>query len=132
MSETEEYAEDVTDLREAQRLIAALRREVAELTAEVKELLEDAEPVKGEVTAFLDDEHADMLYKLYEDCVLYAGQDPDEEFLDAFTQFVSNWTEVQDDMARIDEDFQKQRRRVKRLRQQRGELPPTPRPGSQN
>jgi hypothetical protein len=92
-----EYAEDVTDLREAQRIIAALRRQI-------EAIIEECEPGENEFTAFLDDEHADMLRSLFARGKLYDEQDEDDELIDAFSEFVTGWVEVQWDTVRLDEE----------------------------
>jgi hypothetical protein len=91
-----EYAADVTDLREAQRIIAVLRRQISAI-------IEENEPSENEFTAFLDDEHADMLRSLYERGKLCDDQDEEGDLIDAFSEFVSGWIEVQWDSVRMDE-----------------------------
>jgi hypothetical protein len=92
-----EYAEDVTDLHTAQRIIAALRRQI-------EAIIEEYEPGENEFTAFLDDEHADMLRSLFARGKLYDEQDEDDELIDAFSEFVTGWVEVQWDSVRMDEE----------------------------
>jgi hypothetical protein len=82
-----EYAEDVTDLREAQRIIAALRRQITEI-------IEEFEPGENEFTALLTDEQAAMLRDLYARGKLHDHQEEDEELIDAFSEFVAGWVEV--------------------------------------
>ena len=89
----QEYAEDVIDLREAQRLIAELRR----ASAQPAELTYFAD---GEFTIFLDDEHANMLLTLFEQQRLIARQDAACELHDALSDFVSHWLDVQSNMPR--------------------------------
>jgi hypothetical protein len=83
-----EYAEDVTDLREAQRIIAELRRAVRQ-PAELTYFAD------GEFTIFLDDQHTDLIMKLFEQQRLIAQQDPHCELHDALSEFVSHWLDVQ-------------------------------------
>jgi hypothetical protein len=97
MSDRETYAEDVTDLRTAQRIIAALRDQITAI-------IEEYEPGENEFTAFLDDEHADMLRSLFARGKLYDEQDEDDELIDAFSEFVTGWVEVQWDTVRMDEE----------------------------
>src|SRR5262245_8039494 len=82
------YAEDVTDLREAQRIIAELRRALEQQT----QLLYYAD---GEFTIFLDDEHTNMVMTLFEQQSLIAEQDPAAELHDALSEFVSHWLDIQ-------------------------------------
>jgi hypothetical protein len=84
----QEYAEDVTDLREAQRIIAELRRALRQPAG----LTYFAD---GEFTIFLDDQHTDMLITLFEQQRLIARQDPACELHDALSDFVSHWLDVQ-------------------------------------
>ena len=89
-----EYAEDVTDLREAQRIIAELRRALrqsAELT-----YFDD-----GEFTIFLDDKHAEMVKTLFERRRLFARQDQQCELHDALGEFVSHWLDIQSNAQEI-------------------------------
>ena len=91
-----EYAEDITDLREAQRIIAELRhalRQPAEL----------AYFADGEFTIFLDDQHTDLLITLFEQQRLIARQDRSCELHDALSDFVSHWLDVQSNMPRHDQ-----------------------------
>jgi hypothetical protein len=84
----QEYAEDVTDLREAQRIIALLRcalRQPAEL----------AYYADGEFTIFLDDRHTAMAMALFEQRRLVDGQDPERELHDVLADFVSYWLDLQ-------------------------------------
>jgi hypothetical protein len=92
----QEYAEDVTDLREAQRIIAELRR----IIAQPAELTYFAD---GEFTIFLDDEHAYTLLTLYDQQRLVARQDAASELHDALSDFVSYWLDVQANMARLEQ-----------------------------
>ena len=91
----QEYAEDVTDLREAQRIIAELRR----ANAQSAELTYFAD---GEFTIFLDDEHSDMLLTLFEQRRLAARQDAATELHDALSDFVSHWLDVQSHIPRLE------------------------------
>ena len=93
-SDHEEYADDVTDLRQAQRIIVALRRQLADLE-------EQTRPLPNEFTVFLDDEHAAMVRRLYEDGNLIEDQDEDWEFEDAFTEFVTGYIDVQWDTVHL-------------------------------
>jgi hypothetical protein len=92
----QEYAEDVTDLREAQRIIAELRRASA-LPAELTYFAD------GEFTIFLDDEHADMLLTLFQQRRLVTRQDAACELHDALSDFVSHWLDVQSNMPRLEQ-----------------------------
>lgn len=92
----QEYAEDVTDLREAQRIIAELRR----AGAQPAELTYFAD---GEFTVFLDDEHANMVLTLFEQQRLVARQDAACELHDALSDFVSHWLDVQSNMPQIEQ-----------------------------
>jgi hypothetical protein len=92
-----DHAEDVTDLRAAQRMIAALRQQIADI-------IEEHEPGENEFTALLDKEHAAMLRDLFARGKLYSEQEEEEELLDAFSEFVTGWIEVRWDMVRIDEE----------------------------
>ncbi|HET7159510.1 MAG TPA: hypothetical protein VFI62_10965, partial [Burkholderiales bacterium] len=74
-----EYAEDVTDLREAQRMIAELRRALRQPT-------ELAYFADGEFTIFLDDQHTDLLIALFEQQRLVARQDRSCELHDALSE----------------------------------------------
>jgi hypothetical protein len=47
-----------------------------------------------------NDEHADMLRSLYARGKLYDDQEEDEELIDAFSEFVTGWVEVQWDIQR--------------------------------
>jgi hypothetical protein len=83
-----EYAEDVTDLREAQRIIAELRRAIRQ-PAELTYFAD------GEFTIFLDDQHTDLVFTLFEQQRLAAHQDRACELHDALSAFVSHWLDVQ-------------------------------------
>ena len=87
----EEYADDVTDLRDAQRMIAALRRQIAALVAQT-------EPLPNELRVFLDAEHARKLHMLFAHGTLFDGQTDDWAFEEAFEEFVAGWIEVRWDM----------------------------------
>lgn len=82
-----EYAEDVTTLREAQRVIADLRRQLAR----PQQLTYFAD---GEFTIFLDDEHSTMVYALFEQRRLVANQAADCELHDALAEAVSHWLDA--------------------------------------
>jgi hypothetical protein len=90
-----EYAEDVTDLREAQRIIAELRRALRQ-PAELTYFAD------GEFTIFLDDRHTDMVIALFEQQRLVARQDAACELHDALAEFVSHWLDVQSAMPRLE------------------------------
>jgi len=87
----QEYAEDVTDLREAQRIIAELRRALAQ-PAELTYFAD------GEFTIFLDQQHTDMVMALFEHQCLVAQQDQEWDLHDALSEFVSYWLDVQSNM----------------------------------
>ncbi len=91
----EEYADDVTELRDAQRMIAALRRQIAEL-------VEQMEPLPNELSVFLEAEHARKLQMLFAHGKLFDGQTDDWEFEEAFGEFVAGWIEVRWDMVADD------------------------------
>jgi hypothetical protein len=86
-----EYAEDIIDLREAQRIIADLRRAL-------RQPAELAYFADGEFTIFLDDQHTDLLITLFEQQRLVARQDRSCELHDALSDFVSHWLDVQSNM----------------------------------
>jgi hypothetical protein len=100
----EEYAEDVTDLREAQRIIATLRRQIAEL-----------EPIPGEFFVFLNDKYTRMIHLLYQQNKLVYDQDNDLEIDDVFEQFVEDALEVRWDMARFDDESERPHRIQRRI-----------------
>jgi hypothetical protein len=89
------YVEDVTDLREAQRIIAELRC----VLEQSRELTYFAD---GEFTIFLDDKHTAMIMALFEQRRLVAQQDPACELHDALAEFVSHWLDVQSNMREIE------------------------------
>ena len=91
----EEYADDVMDLRDAQRMIAALRRHIAAL-------VEQTEPLSNELSVFLEAEHARKLQMLFSHGKLFDGQTDDWEFEEAFGEFVAGWIEVRWDMVADD------------------------------
>ena len=93
-SEEQAYAEDVTDLREAQRMIALLRHTLKQQT----ELTYYAD---GEFTIFLDDEHTNMVMTLFEQQRLVAGQDPASELHDALSEFVGHCLDTHWEMHEI-------------------------------
>lgn len=84
----QEYAEDITSLCEAQRVIADLRRQLAQ--PHQITYFDD-----GEFTIFLDDEHSNMVYALFEQRRLVANQSADCELHDALAEAVSNWLDAQ-------------------------------------
>ncbi len=92
---SEEYADDVTDLRDAQRMIAALRRQIAAL-------VEQTEPLPNELSVFLEAEHTRKLQMLFAHGKLFDGQTDDWEFEEAFGEFVAGWIEVRWDMVADD------------------------------
>jgi hypothetical protein len=94
----QEYAEDVTDLREAQRIIAQLRRMLEQQST----LTAFAD---GEFTVFLDDRHTNMVINLFEQQRLVAGQDASQELHDALSEFVSHWLDVHQDMQQIERGY---------------------------
>jgi hypothetical protein len=98
----QEYAEDVTDLREAQRIIAELRRALQQ----PQELgyFDD-----GEFTIFLDDQHTDRLIALFQQRRLVAHQHGDCELHDALSEFVSHWLDVQWAMRHADQETPRER-----------------------
>jgi hypothetical protein len=91
------YAEDVTDLREAQRIIAELRR-VLEQHAELTYFTD------GEFTIFLDDKHTEMVMTLFQQQRLVIGQDPACELHDVLAEFVSHWLDIQSNMQEIEQE----------------------------
>jgi hypothetical protein len=95
------YAEDVTDLREAQGIIAELRR-VLDLSRELTYFAD------GEFTIFLDDKHTEMVITLFEQRRLVAGQDPACELHDALAEFVSHWLDIQSNMHEIEREESRQ------------------------
>ena len=108
----DEFAEDVTELREAQRIIAQLRRTVAHLQVrrtvahleksikelEIKHLL-----AEQEFSAFLDDEHAKMLAILFHQKKLVEDQDENWAIEEAFSEFVSISIDLQWDTVRLEQ-----------------------------
>lgn len=99
-----EYAEDVTDLGEAQRIIAELRRALqqsAKLT-----YFDD-----GEFTIFLDDRHTQMVITLFEEQRLVAHQDRACELHDALSEFVSHWLDVQSNMRHGEQEKSREQHR---------------------
>jgi hypothetical protein len=99
-----EHATDVTDLHDAQRLIAELHRQVAHLQTLVVDLEEQSHPVAGEFTAFLDSKHTDMLELLYQQRKLFDDQDEEWDQIEAFSEFVTGWLDVQWDSVRLDQE----------------------------
>ena len=93
----QEYAEDITDLREAQRIIAELRRALQQ----PKELTYFDD---GEFTIFLDDQHAEMVITLFEQQRLVAHQDRACELHDALSEFVSHWLDIQSNLRRSEQE----------------------------
>jgi hypothetical protein len=96
-SVNEDYAEDVVDLQAARRIIAQLRRELAQ-RAELG-TFDD-----GEFTVFLDDEHSEMLLTLFEQRRLVAGQSASCELHDALSDFVSHWLDAQWNTSRSEQE----------------------------
>jgi hypothetical protein len=102
----QEYAEDVTDLREAQRIIAELR-------CALQQPADLAYFADGEFTIFLDDQHTDLLITLFEQQRLVARQDRSCELHDALSDFVSHWLDVQSNMHHSEpERSREQHRRI--------------------
>ena len=99
-----EYAEDVTDLREAQRIIAELRRALRQ-PADLTYFAD------GEFTIFLDDQHTDMVITLFEQQRLVARQDPACELHDALSEFVSHWLDVQSNMRHSEQEKPREQHR---------------------
>ena len=93
----QEYAEDVTDLREAQRIIAELRRALRQ----PPELTFFAD---GEFTIFLDDHYTDLVMMLFEQQRLVARQERACELHDALSEFVSHWLDVQSNMRHSEQE----------------------------
>ena len=91
----EEDAEDVTDLRAAQRRIAALRRQL-------RELEELSAPLANTFTVVLDDQHAEMLETLYQLGELVEDQDEAWEVEEAFEELVLTAIELRWDMVRLE------------------------------
>jgi hypothetical protein len=102
----QEYAEDVTDLREAQRIIAELRRALRQ-PAELTYFAD------GEFTIFLDDQHTDLVMTLFEQQRLVAKQDRACELHDALSDFVSHWLDVQSNMRHSEQE--KSREQLRRI-----------------
>ena len=99
-----EYADDVTDLREAQRIIAELRhalRQPAEL----------AYFADGEFTIFLDEKHTELAITLFEQQRLVARQDRSCELHDALSDFVSHWLDVQSTMRHSEQEKPREQHR---------------------
>jgi len=97
MLEIPEYdAEDVTELRQAQRLIARLRHELM--------MVEEASRrLPNEYRVMLDEERAAKVEALFEQRKLFVEQDDTWELEEAFTEFVCGWIDVQWDMVQMDE-----------------------------
>jgi hypothetical protein len=96
---SEAYAEDVTDLREAQRIIAALRRVIDEMSEHMKR-------ASDEYWVILDAEYSRMLQLLYQQGKLTIEQDPEWELDEAFEEFVKEALDVHWDMARAQNEGQ--------------------------
>jgi hypothetical protein len=90
-------AKDVTDLREAQRIIAELRHAL-ERHAELTYFAD------GEFTIFLDDEHTNMVTTLFEQQRLVKGQGQASELHDTLSDFVSHWLDFQWNIGQIDQE----------------------------
>ena len=101
-----EYAEDVADLREAQRIIAELRRAM-------RQPADLAYFADGEFTIFLDQQHTDLVFALFEQQRLVAHQDRACELHDALSAFVSHWLEVQWNMRYSEQE--KPREQIRRI-----------------
>ena len=99
-----EYAEDVTDLREAQRIIAELRRALRQ-PAELTYFAD------GEFTIFLDDQHTDLVITLFEQQRLVARQDRSCELHDALSDFVSHWLDVQSNLRHSEQEKSREQQR---------------------
>jgi hypothetical protein len=91
-----EYAEDVTDLRTAQRIIAQLRSDIIRL-------VDEGTPNDGEYWVSLDAEHARILRVLFEKDKLVYDQDADLDIDEVFEQFVEDALDARWDMARTEE-----------------------------
>jgi hypothetical protein len=91
----EECADDVRDLREAQRIIAALRRQVSELE-------EMSRPLANEFRILLDDQHAQMLETLYRLGELVEDQDVEWDVDEVFAELVLTAIEIRWDMVRLE------------------------------
>jgi hypothetical protein len=101
-----EYAEDVTDLREAQRIIAELRRALRQ-PADLTYFAD------GEFTIFLDDRHTDLVITLFEQQRLVSRQDRSCELHDALSEFVSHWLDVQSNIRPAEQEKSRaQHRRI--------------------
>lgn len=98
----EEYAEDVTDLRQAQYIIAMQRRQIAEM-----------EPLAGEYWVMLNDEYARKIELLYSKNKLVYDQDPDLDIWDVFETFVEDALDVRWDMARAEDQMDRPRVRLR-------------------
>ncbi len=92
----EDSAEDVTDLRQAQRIIAGLRHELVVLG-------EASERLANDYRVMLDDERAAKVEVLFEQRKLFAEQDDTWELEEAFGEFVRGWIDVQWDLVQMDE-----------------------------
>jgi hypothetical protein len=96
-----EYAEDVTDLRTAQYMIAALRRKLAQCAS-------DAEPLPNEYSVFLDEDRERKLQILFAERALIDDQtnevvDVDDQpwlLEEAFDEFVHLCIDVRWDLVR--------------------------------
>ena len=92
---TEAYAEDVTDLRAAQRIIAALRQQVSELE-------ELSRPLANEYRVFLDDHHAQMVETLYRLGELVEDQEEAWDLDEVVAELVLTAIEIRWDMVRLE------------------------------
>lgn len=91
-------AQGIDDIDTALRLITCLRQKM-------KEMGEEAQPVDGEYTVFLDEEHDRMLQRLYNLRKLAPEQENDAyneeyEFDEVFTDFVQGSIDLAWDMAK--------------------------------
>jgi hypothetical protein len=101
-------AEDVTELETARRLITFLRTLITQMN-------DNAEPVDGEWTAFLDEEHDRMLQVLYDKKRLVGNPDAPywrdpPALVEAFTDFVQDWLDVAWDMAHDEQEAEHESR----------------------
>jgi hypothetical protein len=90
-----DLAPDVTDLRTAKEIIAALR-------AQVRQLIEDQEPLPGEHTVFLSADAEERVLWLYKARKLVGDQSLTMCFKEAFQGFVEGAIEAFFEMAQLD------------------------------
>jgi hypothetical protein len=83
------------DLEELRRRLKLFREKAMRLAAE-------AEPLEGQHVVFLDSERCEMAQWLYDQGKLAHEQDPEEEYEDAFEEFVEGALDVFYDVARYD------------------------------